>query len=403
MPSIAKGVAKKVAYKKETSWGVLAGSASAKYLRRVTANFNLTKDVYSSAEIRTDYQTADMRHGLRKADGSLSGELSPSTYADFMGAVVAKDFAVGVTTASASVTIAASGSLFTITRATGSNITDGVFVGNVVRMIGGTLNIANQANNLLVVAVSALVLTVQVLSSTTLIAEGPIATVTVQVMGKQTFAPLSGHTDSSFTVEEFYSDIAQSEVYTGLKVSSMNVKLPATGLVTCDFAMMGKDLTQTGTSQYFATPTAAGTNGILASVSGALVVNGVPIALITSLDFTVARALESANVVGSNFAADIFTGRIGVTGNFSTYFQDSTVREYFNTEAVISLVVAVTTGKGKADDAISFTFPKIKVGSFTKADAENGIIASSTFTSLLNDVGTAGLNLTSIQIQDTAA
>jgi len=132
---------------------------------------------------------------------------------------------------------------------------------------------------------TATVATVQVLSSTPLVVEGPIATVTVTVAGKQTFAPLTGHTDKSFTVEEWYSDIAQSEVYTGLKVGSMNVQLPATGLVTCDFGMQGKDLTQKGTSQYFTSPTAAGTNGILASVSGALVVNGVPVALITSFGF----------------------------------------------------------------------------------------------------------------------
>ena len=41
--TIAKGVAKKVGYRKEATWGTLAGATGAKYLRRVTANFNLTK------------------------------------------------------------------------------------------------------------------------------------------------------------------------------------------------------------------------------------------------------------------------------------------------------------------------------------------------------------------------
>lgn len=400
--AIARGVAKKIAYKVESAWGTLPGPTGAKYLRRVTGNFNLTKDAYSSNEIRTDYQVADMRHGTRKAEGSLNGELSPSSYSDFMAAVVAKDFVVGGVTATMTITIATSGALFTITRTAGSFITDGLFVGNVARMTGGTLNAANASNNLLIVALTPLVATVQVLSNVALIPEGPITTVTMTVVGKQTFAPLTAHTDKSFTVEEWYSDIAQSEVYTGLKVGSMNVQLPATGLVTCDFGMQGKNLEQSGVTQYFTTPTNAGTNGILASVSGALIVNGAPVALITSLDFTVDRAMEPAIVVGSNFAADIMTGKIGVTGNFSTYFQDGVVRDYFNTEAVISLVVALSVGKNKTDDVISFTFPKIKVGSFSKADAELGIIASSTFTALLNDVTTSGLNATSIQIQDTS-
>lgn len=402
MGNIARGVSKKVGYKKETAWGTPAGATGAKYLRRVTANFNLTKETYESAEIRSDMQISDFRHGIRSAEGSLNGELSPSTYADFMQSVLARDFTAGVSVTGLSLTIAASGAYHTLTRDTGSWLTDGVLVGNVVRLTGAGLNAANAGNNLLVLAVTALALTVKVLSETSLVAEGPIASVTAAVIGKQTFAPLTGHTDDSYTVEEWYSDIAQSEVYTGMKVGSMAVQLPATGLVTCDFSFMGKNLEQKGQVQYFTSPTAAGTEGIFASVSGSLVVNGVPVALITSLDFTVERGLEAANVVGSNFAADVFTGRIRVNGNFSTYFQDGTFRDYFDSEAKISLVVALTTGSEKDAEAVSFVFPVVKLGSATKDDSEMGIIQQSSFVALLNDVTSTGLVASTMLVQDTS-
>ena len=124
--TIAKGVAKKVAYKKEApgQWGVLPGAAGAKYLRRVTATFNLTKEAYESNEIRTDYQVADMRHGIRSVDGSLNGELSPGSYADFMASVLARDFTAGSSATGLSVTIAASGVFYTIARATGDWLAD---------------------------------------------------------------------------------------------------------------------------------------------------------------------------------------------------------------------------------------------------------------------------------------
>lgn len=400
---IAKGVAKRLAYKKESAWGTLAGAAGSKYLRRVTSNLNLTKETYESNEMRLDYQTADMRHGVRSATGALNGELSAASYADFMGSVLAKDFAAGVTSASMSVTIATSGSFFTITRSAGTWIGENFYVGNVIRLTGAGLNVANQSNNCLIVSLTATVATVRVLSGTPLVAEGPIATVTAAVVGKQTFAPLTGHTDDSYTFEEFYPDIAQSEVYTGMKIGSMNVQLPSTGLVTVDFGMQGKDLTQTGTTQYFTSPTAAGTTGTLASVSGALIVNGVAVALITSIDFTVERALENATVVGSNSIADLFSGRIKVTGNMSTYFQDAVFRNYFDQESAVSIVVAVSAGNAKTDDVISFVLPRVKVGSFDKADAENGIVASQSFQALLNSVVTNGLPPTTILIQDTAA
>ena len=401
--TIAKGVAKKVAYKKETAWGTVAGATGGKYLRRVTSNFNLMKDTYESAEVRTDYQVADMRHGIRSVDGSLNGELSPGSYSDFMQSAIAKDFVAGGTTTGASITIAnGTAPFYTVTRAAGSWITDGYFVGNVVRLTAGTFNAANLNNNLLIVSMTATVLTVTVLSGTALVAEGPIATASASVTGKITYVPATGHTNDSYTIEEFYSDIAQSEVFTGLKVGSMNVQLPTTGLVTCDFAFMGKDLTQTGTSQYFITPTAAGTTGIFAAVSGALVVNGVPVGLITSLDFTLDRGLEAANVVGSNTNADVFTGRTRVTGNFSTYFQDAVFRDYFDDEATISIVVALSTGVEKTADVISFSLPKVKIGSATKADAELGIVQSHSFSALLNSVTTGGLVPSTILIQDTS-
>ena len=73
MGNIAKGVSKKIGYRKESTWGTLAGPTGGKYLRRVTANFNLTKETYESAEIRTDLQISDFRHGVRSAEGSLNG------------------------------------------------------------------------------------------------------------------------------------------------------------------------------------------------------------------------------------------------------------------------------------------------------------------------------------------
>lgn len=398
---ISKGTAKVVSYKKETTWGTLAGAAGAKQLRRVTASTNLAKETYESAEIRTDRQLADYRHGVRSATGSLNGELSPSSYADFMQAILARDFTTGAVSTTFSATIAAAGDLWTITRAAGSFLVDGINVGDGVVLSAAGLNAANVAKNLLVVSMTATVLTVKVLNNTVLVAEGPIVTVTATVRGKKTYVPATGHTDQSFTIEEWYSDIAQSETFTGMKFGSMNLQLPATGLATVDFSMQGKDLALKGTSQYFTSPTAQGTNGIFASVAGAVVVNGLPVALITSADFNVERALENAIAVGSNSAAEIFTGRIKAMGNLSVYFQDATFRDYFDAETPVSLIFALSTSDAANADFVSFTLPKVKLGSFDKDDQELGLVASCSFQALLNDVTTGGLIASTVSIQDS--
>jgi len=405
MPSIAKGTAKIVAYKKESAFGVPAGPASAKQLRRVTADFTLEKETYESNELRTDRQVADFRHGVRSATGSLNGELSSKTYADFMQSLVARDFTAGVVLTGLSITIAAgTAPAWVFSRATGSWITDGIFVGNVVRLTAGTFTAGNLNKNGLVTAVTALGLTVVPLNGAPFVVQGTAVTgAALTVVGKSTFVPATGHTDDSYTIEEWYSDIAQSEVYTGMKVGSMAVQLPASGLATVDFSMMGKDLTQTGTAQYFTAPTAQGTDGIYAAVNGAVLVNGLPVALITSADFSVERAMENATAVGSNSVADIFSGRIRVSGNLSVYFEDAVFRNYFNAETPVSLVLALTEDNTANSDFISFVLPKVKLGSFTKQDAELGLTASASFTALLNDVTGTGLAPTTVLIQDSQA
>lgn len=399
--TIARGVSKTVAVKRESQWGVPAGASGAKLLRRVTADFNLTKENYESNEINPSFQTIDSRHGVRSVEGSLEAELSPGTYSDFIGSILAKNFAAGGATTGASITIAASGSFFTLTRAAGSWLTDGFYVGNIIRLTGAGFAPANVGNNLLIVGLTALVATVVVLSGTTLVAEGPIASADAAVVGKQSYVPLSGHTDDSYTVEQWFSDIAQSEVYTGLKPASIALSLPSTGLVSASLQFMGKNLEQTGTSQYFTSPAATNTEGIFAAVSGAVIVNGQPVGLITSMDLSISRNQEAANVVGSNFAADIFVGRITATGSLSVYFQDAVFRNYFDNEDKISIVVALTTGEEKDAEAMSFTMGKVKVNSSNRQDAELGLVQSMDFQALQNDVVTGGLVASTILVQDT--
>ena len=401
--AIAKGTAKTVSYKAESTWGVPIPGAGAKQLRRVTADFNLVKESYSSSELRTSRQTADERHGIRSASGALNGELSPNSYSDFMQSLLARNFTV--VTALTSLAFAVAGptnGLYTLTRSTGSWLGNGLSVGQVVRVTAATGANADTLNkNLLIASMTSLVLTVSVVNGSTLTAAPTVTAATIGVIGKTTFVPSSGHTDDSYTVEEWYSDITTSSVYSGVKVNSMGVSLPATGLTTVDFAFMGKDLASKGTSQYFTSPTAQGTNGLLAAVSGVMLVGGLPVALVTSADFSVERAMENATAVGSNSIAEVFTGRITATGSLSVYFQDAAFRDYFDNETPVSVVMVLAVNNTATSDFISFTLPKIKLTDFSLADAELGIMATASFTALENDVTTGGLLATTVAIQDS--
>lgn len=398
MPT-ATGINKIVSYKKETTFGVLPAAAGAQTIRRVSSSFNLAKETYQSEEIRTDYQITDFRHGVRSVEGNVSGELSAGAYADFLASALARNWTAATPTTLDSTTIASVGGTYTITRTTGSYLTDGVRVGNVIRLTGFAT--ANNNKNLLVIALTATVATVIALNGNTLTPETVASGGAYVVTGKSTYAPTTGHTDDSYSFESWYSDIGQSEVYVGNKVNTVGIALPATGLTTVEIGFMGQDLKQRGATQYFTSPTAQGNNGIFAAVNGALIVNGSPVALVTSANININRNMTSEAVVGSNVKPEIYEGRIVVEGDFSTLFQDGVFANYFDTEAEISLVIALTANSSANSEFMSFTLPRLKLSTDTKDDGEKGLVSQNSFQAL-KGTGANGFEATTIMIQDSS-
>lgn len=404
MTDIASGVAKRVAYKAEPTWGAAAGASGAQYLRRVQSTLGLQKQKYESQEIRRDYQRNDMRHGVRSVEGSISGELSAGTWEDFMAAAVRQVFAAVSAISSLTLTIAASGANYTITRSAGSWITDGIKLADIVRITAGAYNAANLNKNLMVLAETATVLTVTPLNGVALVAEGPIASGTLSVPGKKAYVPTTGHTDASFTIEHWFADIAQSEYFTGCKVNDMNIALPPSGLATVEFGFMGKDVT-TGSSQYFSAPTAETTSGALAAVNGVLTAQGSAIALITGLSFGLKGNMSAEAVVGSNTYAGITEGRVIIDGQVTALFQDAVMRDYFINETEVGLSAVLSASGAAAADFIGFSLPRVKFSGGKPDDGEKSLILSMPFDALFNNAGGAATTTeqSTLVIQDSQA
>jgi hypothetical protein len=405
MPN-ASGVSKQIAIKEETTYGTLPTSSGAQLLRRVDASFNMTKDTYESNEIRPDLQTADMRHGVRRVSGKLNGELSPGSYAAYLGALLKRDFAAVSALTGLSLTIAGSGHTYTVTRASGSFLTSGLKIGQVVRLTAGSFAAGNLNKNLFIVDMTATVLTVIVLNGSALTAEGPVATATITVPGKTTYVPTSGHTDKSFSVEEWFSDISRSETFSGCKFSKASFQLPPTGMATIGLDVVGKDLGQAPAStRYFTSPTAVSSSGVVAAVNGVLRVGGVTMATITGLNFDVDAAFSGDPVVGSNVVPTQFAGRVKVTGQFTAYFSDGVLPAAFYDETELGIQVALTTSNDAAAEFLSFSLSRVKVGGADKSDGEGGVVRTFPFTALLNSAGGTGTahEASTIAIQDSLA
>jgi hypothetical protein len=400
----ASGVFKQVTYKVETTYGIMPAAGAAQAMRRVTSSLDMTKDTYQSGEIRPDFQMADFRHGLRKVGGTINGELSTKTYVDFLAAVLKKDFAAGVSVTGASLTIAGAAGAWTVTRAAGSWLTDGVKVGDVVRLTAGAFNPANLDKNIQVTALNAAVLTGIVLNASALVAQGPVTAATLAVIGKKAFTPQSGHTDKSFSIEHWHPDVPSSEVFTGLKVSKMTFTLPATGMATVAVEFVGKDVVP-GVAQYFVNPTPVTVTGTMAAVNGVVKVGNASGGTITSATIEITAAQSSEPGIGSNTADQASTGRVLVTGQVTAKFDSTGLRDAFYNETETSAYLAFTSDNSAASDFMAFSLSRLKLNGAAKDDGEKILIQTIPFQALLDINGGAGkaTEMTTLSIQDSAA
>jgi hypothetical protein len=401
--ALAQGVKKEVRVKKEVTFGVAPGTGSAVLMRRVESSFDVVKDTYESAEIVTHQQVADFRHGARRVEGNLNGELSPTSYQIFMEAMLRKAFAAGGTTGAQTNITAAAGPPGTFTRAAGSYLTDGFKVGDVVRWTGWTTGgVANNARNYRITALSATVMTTSGLNDEVVAAKASGDSVTCTVQGKKCFTPDTGQTNDSLSIEQWFPDITQSELYRGIRLRSMAVSLPATGLATISFGFLGQDITR-ATSQYYISPTAAATTGILAAVSGSLRIGGVDYATVTGLEFTVDTEASGLQVVGANITPDVFVGRLKARGQMTVAFENAVLRDMFIDETEADIQAYFRLSSAVNSDFLSFYLPRVKAGGAQKSDGEQSLIQTIPFVGLYQGAGGTGTtsDKTTFTIQDS--
>jgi len=221
-----------------------------------------------------------------------------------------------------------------------------------------------------------------------------------KVIGLKTIIPSLGHLNRSFAIEQYFADIGQSELFLGNKITTMNVKIPASGLVSIDFNFTGKDKTSQ-TAEYFVNPVEVTKTSILSSAIGEIFVKDKIIALVSSADFTVERGVEAQSGAFGDLAHSIREGRHKVTGTIVVKFVNQEFDTLFDDEDEFSLGLTTRETKAKDGHFVNFHFPRIKLTGTKKDDGEKEILQTLTFVALKNTDETNGLDVTQFTIQES--
>ena len=395
--TVAQGINKITAYKKQSALGTPAIGAGGQILRRKSSVAKTSRATYTNDEIVQHQQSTGVNLGTAASDWQFDGLLSPGTYAALFAGIMRKAFTATAALTGLSLTIAGAGP-YTITRGSGDYLAGGLKIGDVIRITAGTYaNAVNRDNNILITGLTATVITGITLNGTSLIAEGPIATSTITVMGKKTLAPMSGHTDDLFTIEEWYADISKSELFPDIRIGQADIGLPASGNATVKLAAQGLGVRTNNVTQQMTSPTAATTSPVLTAVRGVLMVGGTKQQIVTGVTLTVKAGLTPEGpVVGSNYSPDMARGRVEVTGQFTALFDN---------ETVTSLVCAMTADTTNASEFVAFSMSAIKLTDAAPDDGQKAIVRTYPFTAQLNAAGGTSLanDQTILTIQDSLA
>lgn len=404
--SIAQGINKQVAIKIQTALGSAATGGSGQLLRRESSTNTLKKDTYANNEIASHQQSTGKTHGLRSVDVALNGVLSAGSYSTVIGSVLRDDFAAIAAIASLSLTFGGTAGAYTI-AGTGLMVSGGWKIGDVIRVTAGTSLPADiKDKNLLITALSNTSIGVRPLNGSTITVSGTaISGCTITYPGKKVFPPESGHTKDYWTVEDWQTDITQSEVFSDVVLGKLDIGLPATGNAT--IAISGAGLNRTlSTTRSLTSPNAETTSSPLAAINGVLIVNGAAVTNLTGITIAIdGKVAGMGAVVGANVAPDIQRGTLEVSGSFTAFYQDKSLSTLFDNATPINLVAVVTDTSAADSEFVSFSMSSIVLDGDGKDDGDKAIVRTYPFTARINTAGSATLanDKTIITIQDSKA
>lgn len=204
----------------------------------------------------------------------------------------------------------------------------------------------------------------------------------------------AGVTRRSFTIERKFADLAVPEFhrYTGSEFNTFALAVSPNAIVTATFGVIGKGLTLATTEvagSTFGTPTDVQP---FDSFTGSINEGGAPIAVVTSIEFSLENGLEPLFAVGSKTTNRPSIGKSRLTGTMTTYFTSKTLYEKFINETASSIVLDLVDLDG---NAYEFDLPNVKYNSGQPdVSGEGAVTVSMDFIALYDDTDESQIVIT---------
>lgn len=353
-------------YVLETTPGVTPTSPSWSPLRNTGGIPAVTRDALVSNELDGSRETSSIRTGNKQVTGEYAIELSAQSQDELLAGAMTSTWVAGVSVSGVAITVDSAAK--TYTRATGSFVTEGVEVGNLIRF--PDLTDANNAKPFIVTAVSATVVTGAGIQYQLKDDSGTTDYVTGDKLE-------TGNLCKTYSILTWFKGRcggADSYVITrGVEFSGFSIEQAVNAMVTGSFPFIGL-------SQEILTAPPAGSTFTVnfdaqpfASVDVSAFNGTAPLKLIDTFTITNDNGASAQFELGNDSVAFVERGRAANTFSLAGKLYDMTLLNLFLNETQIELT-SILAGP---DGAMSFT---LKRAELTAATPEIGGPESVTLT-----------------------
>lgn len=333
----------------ESTFGLTPATPTMKEIRYTSESLGQDTQTTTSQEIRADRQIADLVRTQVSASGDINGEVSYGAHDDFYaGALMSAGWSTPLLLTGLTLTFNAAGK--TITRSTGSWISDGVLANSWIRP-NGAINAGNNGYYK-VVSRTATVITVQQV--------GLVDEVATAACGVTQGAQIvNGTTFQSFTIEKEMQDIANEfAFYRGMAIDQLRFGVGVGNILTNGFSFMGTRELSGGATLANAV-TAATSGEVMNAVDDvrAILEGGAKYDL-TEINLQLQNNLRARNKVGTLGTTSMGTGTVAISGSHrANYENNDVIDKYLNFEASSLAFVINKTG---TTGAYVIDLPRVK-------------------------------------------
>jgi len=362
LQTVGFGANTKISYLVQTAAGAIDSNPEWTVVPFASGEMTVQAEQMNDNSMTGDRNELEPRSGTVNGQMKLSGKFRPECFDDMLEAAAQGTWGVKYALTGLTVTVASAASGFTFTRSTGSWVTDGVAVGDIITW-GGFAAVGNN-KSFQVTAVTALAVTCGNATGCTAVVSDTDVTATTGADYLKV-----GSTQRRVAWEIYHSDTDEYLRMIDTEISNFNLSLNANGEISFDMTAIGGTELDLGANiddpisgaTYVET-----TKPFYDSFNGTISLAGATGIYFSSMSPTINNQSTPLFALGSRYPFAISHGKMMGDMSLTAYYTDETIKSKYQDETSLNLKVQIKYEDEELIDTDfhEIEFPSTKIISF---------------------------------------